>query len=779
MSDAIQRAPIEHLPIYTPYPNPHLADFVREHSTPFDEATDTYNVRPFARDISEGKNDPIYNAHSYHTKVPPKAIEPFILHYTQPGDLVLDPFCGSGMTGVAALRNRRKCILIDLAPAATFIAYNYCTPVEIDEFQTISDRVLESLKNEFDWLYETRCRKCDRKSAIEYVIWSAVMQHTCGAEFALWEAAVNSEDGEIALEFACPNCHLIVEKRKLKRVGSVPVRVNYTCPKHGRAEDDVLKFDTEKVTEIQKKWQIEKERLWHPTVRIDRDIDLWYERDYRSLGIYAINDFYTVRNLWAMSRLREAILLVQNQRIRNMLLFAFTSIAQTMTNMYAYRSSRKGGITKGTLYVPALFQEVCVRKAFAGKVKDFAKAFSGQSTRIEDFLISTQSATEIDAIPDESLDYIFTDPPFGSNYIYSDLNLIWESWLGYFTDTDKEAVMHRRKKVDSHKLSDYARLMKESFAQMHRVLKPQRYLTMVFHNSQKAVWDVIQVGLKEAGFENVGINVLDKQQMSFKALTAEAAVGYDVLLTCYKPNKVTPRATSSWTNGDITPRRVEESLTALLSEIPLDEPDKRTAKYLFARLVEPFRGTVPMNIENVQALLDERFKRVDQSYYLWDQVPQTTEGWLVITAIRSEHELVEFLRQLLAEPREWDEIHVEILKHLAQPNQIRREPREILEENFVLDDESGKWRLPNPDEAQSLAHAKERRLIQEFQSFLREWQENGRLPKLPAQPALKAGMKRLYAEHDYRTLIQLGEKIPESALDAELKAVIWAAKARA
>jgi hypothetical protein len=306
------------------------------------------------------------------------------------------------------------------------------------------------------------------------------------------------------------------------------------------------------------------------------------------------------------------------------------------------------------------------------------------------------------------------------------------------------------------------------------------YLTMVFHNSQKAIWDAIQQALRDAGFENLGINVLDKQQRSFKAVTTEQAVGYDVLVTCQKPVKLHRRdkIEESWTNGEITPQKVEESLAALLAELPLNEPDKRTTKYLYARLVEPFHGTVPMNIENVQALLDERFKRVDQSYYLWDQVPQTEEH-LIITAIRTEHELVEFLSQFLKEPREWDDIHVEILRHLSPTNQIRREPREILEENFVLDEESGKWRLPNPDEAQLLAQAKERRLLQEFQAFLREWQDNGRLPKLPSQPALKAGMKRLYAERDYQTLAQLGERIPEAALDAELKALIWAAKARA
>jgi hypothetical protein len=79
-----------------------LADFIARHSKPYDPETDNYDRPPFAADIKEGENDPIYNAHSYHTKVPHKAIMRYILHYTKPGDIVFDGFCGTGMTGVAA-----------------------------------------------------------------------------------------------------------------------------------------------------------------------------------------------------------------------------------------------------------------------------------------------------------------------------------------------------------------------------------------------------------------------------------------------------------------------------------------------------------------------------------------------------------------------------------------------------------------------------------------------------------------------------------------------------
>ena len=136
--------------------------------------------------MSEGKNDPIYNAHSYHTKVPHKAIMRYILHYTEPGDIVFDGFCGTGMTGVAAQLcgdrkavealgyrttedgtildeegqaisrlGARRAVLNDLSPAATFIAYNYNTPVDVEEFEREANRILEEVEAECGWMYLT------------------------------------------------------------------------------------------------------------------------------------------------------------------------------------------------------------------------------------------------------------------------------------------------------------------------------------------------------------------------------------------------------------------------------------------------------------------------------------------------------------------------------------------------------------------------------------------------------------------------------------------------
>jgi hypothetical protein len=202
-------------PYYTACPNPWIADFIEEwekekkslrskvlspkpkvqslksdDDSTLDLGPETldsapYHREPFAADVSEGKNDPIYNAHSYHTKVPHKAIMRYILHYTEPGDIVFDGFCGTGMTGVAAQMcgdrdvvvslgyqvkpdgtilqedtdeegkkvwkpisklGARKAILNDLSPAATFIAYNYNTPVDVSLFEKEAKRILKEVE---------------------------------------------------------------------------------------------------------------------------------------------------------------------------------------------------------------------------------------------------------------------------------------------------------------------------------------------------------------------------------------------------------------------------------------------------------------------------------------------------------------------------------------------------------------------------------------------------------------------------------------------------------
>jgi hypothetical protein len=137
------------------------------------------------------------------------------------------------------------------------------------------------------------------------------------------------------------------------------------------------------------------------------------------------------------------------------------------------------------------------------------------------------------ADPDSSIDYIFTDPPFGENIYYADLNFLVESWHGVTTDAKPEAIIDRFKKKA---LPEYQHLMQRCFAEYHRVLKPGRWMTVVFSNSRASVWNAIQVALQQAGFVVAEVTALDKQQGSYRQVTSTTAVKQDLVISAYKPN---------------------------------------------------------------------------------------------------------------------------------------------------------------------------------------------------------------------------------------------------
>ena len=268
-------------PYYTACPNPFLEAFVRCYGRPYDPE-EPYSREPFAVDVSEGKTDPIYTAHSYHTKVPHKAIMPAILHYTEPGDLVLDGFAGSGMTGVAAQMcgapdpqfkqdieqqwraagvppprwGARRVVLNDLSPAATFIEANYNLPFDVRAFEREAKRILSELEHELGWMYETLHSDGRTRGRINYTVWSEVFScPSCATEITFLKEALDMESKRVRDAFPCPGCATSLNKDSLqrlfetrmdpadggawKRIRLVPVIINYTVggTKYEKAPD--------------------------------------------------------------------------------------------------------------------------------------------------------------------------------------------------------------------------------------------------------------------------------------------------------------------------------------------------------------------------------------------------------------------------------------------------------------------------------------------------------------------------------------------------------------
>ncbi|NLP17302.1 MAG: DNA methylase, partial [Clostridiales bacterium] len=516
-------------PYYTACPNPFINDFIEEFGKPYDEESDDYHREPFAADVSEGKNHPIYNAHSYHTKVPHKAIMRYILHYTEPGDIVFDGFCGTGMTGVAAQMcgnpeadlefklqlekempyikwGARKAILNDLSPAATFIAHNYNTPVDVEEFEKEANRILDECEKELGWMYETNHvdengnqvydMEGPVKGRINYTVWSDVfICPNCNNEIVFWEAAVDEEKKKVKNTFECDNCHMELKKndcseatelifdeglnKTITMIKQIPVLINYSVG-NKRYEKSLDKDDLAVMSKINNT----KIPYWYPT---DRMIEGSESRRNDKVGITHTHHFFYKRILAALSCFNNKIKLNENR-------WLLTSVTEGSSKLNRERPGGMPSKLSGTLYVSSMIREIDAISFLRRKIERYKRAYYKRGNNV---LISSYSSTNHSVIKDNSMDYIFTDPPFGSNLNYSELNFLWESWLKVITNNEPEAIVNS---VQGKGLVEYQSLMTQCFKEYYRVLKPNRWMTVEFSNSKNSVWNAIQESLVRAGF---------------------------------------------------------------------------------------------------------------------------------------------------------------------------------------------------------------------------------------------------------------------------------------
>ena len=151
------------------------------------------------------------------------------------------------------------------------------------------------------------------------------------------------------------------------------------------------------------------------------------------------------------------------------------------------------------------------------------------------------SADALSHLKDASVDYVFTDPPFGSNIFYSDMSLFHEAWLGRTTDNGREAVVHTTGRRKSGAAERYEKLLRGAFSEAFRILKPGCYMSVVFGSSSGRIWGLVQRALRDAGSNAAPVHVaiLDKGQRSVKGLNSgsEGVVTVDLILTVQKPTR--------------------------------------------------------------------------------------------------------------------------------------------------------------------------------------------------------------------------------------------------
>lgn len=487
----------------------------------------------YAGAITAGKNTYVYDAHTYHTKVPPEGIELLIEHYTRENDVVLDPFCGSGMTGVAAQRLNRKVLLSDLSPAATFIARNLNTPINAQKYEEAVKELLRRAEPLNKYLYSTQCRECGKPAEILYTVWSyKLVCSFCSCDFILWDVARDEKEtvkeSKIKTEFNCPHCGKMLKKRLLKRTELVPVAVGYKCCTRSLKERvcELTQKDREQLQSIS--YEAIPPELWYPEDKFPVGVNT---NQPISCGIDSVDKAYFPRALWAYAFLWNEASQWPEEDIRDKLLFTLTSLYQRITKFSEFRFWGGSG-NIANYNVPQIINEQNVFRAFERKAKTIWLYFNSEkSYNCDNFQISTQSACHLNQLQDNSIDYVFTDPPFGANINYSEMNFLWESWLKDFTDNKEEAIVNKVQRKGNH---DYGNLMQMALAEIRRVLKPNGWLTLMFHNSSEKIWQELQRAIFEAGFVIDGTVLFDKVHGTFKQYVSDNAVGFDLLLNCRK-----------------------------------------------------------------------------------------------------------------------------------------------------------------------------------------------------------------------------------------------------
>lgn len=848
-------------PYYTACPNPFLGEFVRTHSKPYNP-DEPFSREPFAVDVSEGKTHPVYRAHSYHTKVPYQAIVPSILHYTEPGDLIFDGFAGSGMTGVAAQWcgaapgsyrkslealwakeglgkpswGLRYTIQNDLSPVASFIATNYNLPFDHNAFDKAGRTLLDEVENEVGWMYETLHTDRKTKGRIGYTVWSEVFScPECTGEVVFIKEALEEATGRVRDMFPCPHCDTQLTKDRLERVfestldtatGELwrhitfrPSRIRYTIggqvfEKQPDAEDQMM---LRRIAELPFPSDF-------PTSRLPIE-DMYHGSRLEPKGITHVHHFFLPRARHALAALWRRADAHPDPRIRHMLLYFVEQAIWGISLLNRYKPlqfGRLGGsqvnnYMPGIYYIASIFAESSPWYILNRKLKRLTRAFQNLPTQHDAGCVITASTTASLGIPDCTIDYIFTDPPFGENIYYADLNFLVESWHKVLTNAIPEAIVDRFKKKG---LLEYQHLMQRCFEEYRRVLKPGRWITVVFHNSKNAVWTAIQEAMLAAGFVVADVRTMDKQQGSYRQVTS-TAVKQDLVISAYKPNSGLEQRFELDKGTD---EGVWDFIRTHLGQLPVfvlkdgraEVIYERQPYLLFDRMVafHVLRNvTVPLSIGEFLVGLAQRFPERDGMAYLASQVAEYDKKRMAAKEVVQleifvidESSAIQWLRQQLSrKPQTFQEIHPQFIREIAgwQKHEKLPELSEMLDQNFLSFDGSGevpsqihghlstnfkelrnlpkdhsglrakakdRWYVPDPSKAGDVEKRRERVLLREFEEYRQSPQNKLKLFRLEA---VRAGFFKAYQDRDYPTIISVAEKIPEAVLQEDQKLMLW------
>jgi hypothetical protein len=793
---------------------------------------------------------------------------------------------------------QRRSVMVDLSPVATFIGYNYNLPIPPEIFERLAKRLFEYVQEQCGWMYVTlhnpsqgqvdtcaaqlsacktiqQCKnlvaslmlRTESKKAIvfgkvDYVVWSDVFTcPECGADIVFSEEAIDSDSLSVKKVFSCPNCSSAVTKRSLERatttkydetlkqtitqIKQVPVMVSYSYGSQSYNK----KPDAFDLAIIERTDSLPT-GSWFPSARMPEGDEA---RRNDRFGFTHTHHFYTRK---ALNTLGAAYFFVRNlpAEYREYLLYLVQQAVLGMAKISRYVPTHYSQVNQylsGTLYIGSQLVDVSLDYVIGGKAKRLAALLRRTPIKSQ-VCISCQDAGFL-LLPDNSVDYIFVDPPFGGNLMYAALNFFWEQWLRVQTNSRREAVTNG---AVNKGLQEYQELMLACFREFHRVLKPGRWMTVEFSNTQATIWNAIQTTLQEAGFVIASVAGLDKIQRGFKAITTPTAVKQDLVISAYKPNG---GLEDRFQKRGKTEEGVWDFVRAHLKNLPIVKPRagqlepiaERDPRILYDRVVAFYiqHGMpVPISSPEFQAGLAEKFPERDGMYFLpdqgaeYDKVRMKMEGIGQLTIfVMDERSAVDWLRNYLkAKPSKYQDIQPEFFEQLNQAWkkwETRPELRALLDQYFLCYHGEGdvppqihsylstnfkelrnlssdhamlrskardRWYMPDPKRNTDVEQLREKRLMEEFWSYLppgyepasrRKFSGQATLPGMePPSPkipkgkrlaivrteAVRVGFNFCFSQNDYQTIIAVAQHIPDDVIhnDEQLQMIYDSAVTR-
>jgi hypothetical protein len=403
-----------------------------------------------------------------------------------------------------------------------------------------------------------------------------------------------------------------------------------------------------------------------------------------------------------------------------------------------------------------------------GKLRDFLVVYRRLH---ESQFVSCGSSANLPTLPDSSIDYIFIDPPFGDNLNYSQLNALWEGWLRAQTNVACEAIVDRSTMRD---LAFYQEALQKCLSEFYRVLKPGRWMTVVFHNSKNSVWNAIQEAILQAQFVIADVRTLDKKQGTPKQVNSANAVKQDLVISVYKP---TQQFEERFTLKGGTTEGIWDFVTQHLGQLPVfvERKDRaeaiaeREKHLLFDRMIafHVQRGiSVPMSASEFYTGLAQQYSERDCMYFLPDQVAEYDRRRLSVVEVEQlqlfvsdEKSAIQWVRQQLnCQPVTFQQLQPLYMKEAQRAWEKHEEPIEllnILNENFVRDAED-RWHTPDPNKESDLEQLRHRYLMKEFGQYRTT---KGKL-KVVRSEALRAGFKDDWEKGEYTKIIEMAKRVP-------------------